>query len=742
MKKLLLSALIAATATLNALAVPANTTPALFHQPNGQTVTLQLHGDEYYDYLTTTDGYTVVKNSLGQYVYAVAQGEGLMASSIMASDIANRQAAERSFLATLPKNLRDNNKVAKAREARRLEQGTTLPSRLFDYPKFHGLIILVEYKDQKFCTNEAQQLWNDIVNKEGFTQYTDSNGNVISGSAFTGSVRDYYRDNSLGKFNPVFDVIGPVEVNYNSTDGRNNARAIFREALKIVASQGTDFTPYDTDGNGYADMVFFVVAGHGSNYGSNNSKLLWPNKSSSLQLTPLNDMRFDLYACSTELRGAENTTVVDGIGTICHEFTHVLGLPDLYDTDYESSGGESHHPGNWDIMAGASYLNSSRTPAGYSAWERRALGFSQPVAIKGPGEFTLDRFNETSEAYYLPSPENRVYYMLENRQQSKWDKYLPGHGLIVTRIDSTDVAAWRNHKVNINPEHQNYEMLRAGNTTEGDLASDPFPGSLGIVSVNPWTSAKMMSLSGIESPSGIYKISEKNGIISFAIAENDKVNALLEDVENIPVTSTASTEGVKGQFTTWTLTKCSVVQPTDSTVCNGKRAFALKNPSQITMTTPLNVDATMVQVEINNPTTTTAKFTLSMSTDNGTTWTKLNNGNNMSTIEVKARDRLQYTWPVPSTNGANIQFRLAMSAGSKNSPCYIDDLRVFYNERQTVLGDVNADGKIDVIDLNILTNIVLGQESADSYNGRADLNGDGKTDIVDVNMVINLILGL
>ena len=230
-------------------------------------------------------------------------------------------------------------------------------------------------------------------------------------------------------------------------------------------------------------MVYFLVAGYASSYGGNNSGYLWPH-ASSLYYSYINydGVWLDRYASSTELYGWEsspNSVVVEAIGTICHEFSHVLGLPDFYDTDYEDSGGESHNPGEWDLMAGGADFNYGRTPVGYTFFERYALGWATPQTIKAEGDYSLEAVNTSRKGYILRTPVNGEFFTIENRQKTGWDAYLPGHGMIVSRVDSTNASIWTQNKVNCNPEHMYFEVLRAGNTSSGDLASDPFPGSSG-----------------------------------------------------------------------------------------------------------------------------------------------------------------------------------------------------------------------------------------------------------------------
>ena len=170
-----------------------------------------------------------------------------------------------------------------------------------------------------------------------------------------GSVCDYFSDQSDGVFEPQFDVFGPYHAQYTSNGVKYDAVAadadkrhntIFQNALK-EADADIDFTKYNSNGDKRVDMVFFLVAGFASSTQGNNSGYLWPHASNLYMYSiNLDGLWMDRYASSTELYGAENylySVCVEGIGTACHEFSHVLGLPDFYDTDYADGGGHSHN---------------------------------------------------------------------------------------------------------------------------------------------------------------------------------------------------------------------------------------------------------------------------------------------------------------------------------------------------------------------------------------------------------------
>ena len=402
---------------LTGRAIPADPTPVRVTQPDGSVLTVSLHGDEFFHFTTTADGYTVVKNAAGYYTYARLDGGNLVSSGVVAHDKAQRTAADHAFLANVPKGLTS---AAQAQSGTmKLNRRNSAMRRvgadgLMDYDNFRGLIILINYTDKKFTMPSPGEFYNDMVNTHDYTGYV-LNGRRVS---MTGSVRDYFFDNSAHIFDPIFDVVGPVNVNYTSTQhqGTNNSEMIFNAALEAADSL-VNYSDYDTDGDGYVDMVFFLVAGLSSNYSGNNEDLLWPHMYY-LFRTPAHDgVRFGLYACSTEIAGwAGYHSDVNGLGTFCHEVGHVLGLPDLYDTDYSGSGGESRNPGEWSVMAGGSGNNFGRNPVGYSLYERYALGFTTPVLINSAGTLEIEPLDRSNVGYRLDTPNENEFFLIENPQ--------------------------------------------------------------------------------------------------------------------------------------------------------------------------------------------------------------------------------------------------------------------------------------------------------------------------------------
>ena len=392
---------------LIARAVPADPTPAQVTQPDGSKLTLVLHGDEFFNYLTTVDGYTVVKNNAGFYTFAQLKGDQLIASHFIARDEKQRTDADWAALASVPKGLTSPAMVQRGKKMKEhrnnLIRGIGHGGHM-DYSKFRGLIILINYTDRNFndyvpSNYNPVDFYEAMVNSHDYQGFSLPFGTKIDAM---GSVRDYYYDNSFHQFDPHFDILGPVDVPFACTDAHQfRCDSIFFAALEAL-DPDVDFSQYDTDEDGTADMVFFMVAGHGSDVTANNRDYLWPHMKDFEDSPVLDGVNFRLYACSTNMTGEEdeyriNYNNVAGIGTLCHEFSHCLGLPDFYDADAEGSGGTNrNYPMTWSIMASGFRSNNGRNPAGYSLFERYALGFAQPTLIEGPDTTLPTRVSTSS----------------------------------------------------------------------------------------------------------------------------------------------------------------------------------------------------------------------------------------------------------------------------------------------------------------------------------------------------------
>lgn len=477
MKQLLLSvALLLATVT-SLQALPAFRGIVKRTQPDGSVVHVRVLGDEHRHMLTTLDDLALVQDEQGWLRYAhIEQGRLVSAAAPAAHDAEMRSASEQQFVRQLaPCSLADLNinRLEEASAHYGAKRGAAADDviKIGEFPttgEIHALLILAEFSDVKFST--STDYFERSMNEEGCTVSTDC-----------GSARDYFLAQSGGTFSPTFDIVGPVQLphqmayyggdNYNGDDAR--AEYMIRDACnKAKSTYGTDFSLYDYDNNGEVDMVFVIFAGYGENYGA-STDCIWPHKynlsNAGIDLT-LDGKKVDTYACSCEIFGNTGYTPT-GIGTFCHEFSHVLGLADHYNTN----DGTAYHLGRYDVMEYGCYNDSTCTPANYSAFERYSLGWMDIEEIDDPQlGMSLAPLGDGGTAYRLQTPNANEFFLLENRQKSGWDSYLPGRGMMITHI-TYDRRSWGNNTVN-NGTNPGYCLMPADNSySYEDDAHDLFP---------------------------------------------------------------------------------------------------------------------------------------------------------------------------------------------------------------------------------------------------------------------------
>ena len=625
--------------TASLWARPATKGAVSVKQPDGTTVTIRLIGDEYMHYNTTDDGYSLVRNDKGFYVYAQKVDGQLKPTDIIAHDEKLRTATELAFLATTTKHLapemsQTSEQVRHSDRLSRVQALHAMRADRYDYSKFKGLVILVEYNDCKFQNTNYKDIMEGMINQENYTGTDKTNiyrnvgsnwRHIANDIICTGSMRDYFRDNSNGVFNPTFDIVGPVSVNRSQfyPNGGNSAYDNNVRTIQLLtdvftaADSQVNFADYDVNKDGKVDMVYIIYAGLSAHVSGNSQSRLWPHQSDlSFRQIRKDGVILGRYACSTELFGFDGSdgtaswSVLEGIGTMCHEFSHVLGLPDFYDTDYSEGGGQSADPGGWSVMANGADYDTGRRPCAYSLYERYALGFATPQVIDQPGDFSLDHVATSNTGYRLNTSVNKEYFMLENRQNIKWDKGLAGHGMLIFRVDSTNNYVWESNTINNNPNHNYYELIRAGGVnkqqaTDGnyyvfDTNADPFPGSKNVTEITNTTSpSNLLTWSGKTTPFGLRNIKESNGQITF---EAFDVNVLTD----IILQSTA----IIGVGTTLLLTTENVPETATSTFTWASDNPQVATVSNIGLVTGVGVGTAHITITADNGVSATCTVTV------------------------------------------------------------------------------------------------------------------------------------
>ena len=478
-------------------AIPASDETFFLKQPDGRSIEVRQVGDERFYLLETADGYILQKDALGFYAYANEMGES---SGIYARNAQDRSESDAQFLAGLnPEKIyerlyelapKDDDAPENERPAfvNRGKLQMAAASTRLSVGKLRGLVLLVQYSDVKFKIANANQFFTDFFNKEGFDEFANH-----------GSVRDYFVQNSIGLFTPEFDVYGPITVpgkrasyGYDSTGLAGGKRAV-KEALdSLVKKGGIDFSQYDKDKDGYIDFIFMVYAGVGAATTSVKDAI-WPHAGGLGDLGfPKNGMKLDdsiyanKYACSNEISGSayqkdSSTSVVDGIGTAIHEFSHTLGLPDMYDSGKKNP---RKTPGTWDVMDQGvyncptnSYNTRSCMPPFYSALERSVLGWLTPTDLNHVGTLVLEKI-DNNVAYRVLNPKNvKDYFLLEYRSNKDWDGGQRASGMLIWHIDRID-SLWRKNRVNNDSNHMQVDIVEAvPEKVTYATADDPFPGA-------------------------------------------------------------------------------------------------------------------------------------------------------------------------------------------------------------------------------------------------------------------------
>lgn len=507
--------------TAAAWAIPANPKPVRVTQPDGSIISLHIHGDEHHHWLTdATTGRRVRQDADGYYVEAPVSADQM--------DL-------------------------KPMRTRRHEL-TTPPRTLTRQGDCNYLAILVDFPDMKMTY--TQKDFDHWLNVDGYYG--------------TGSVRQYWIDNSRGKFSPKFTVVGPYRMSnrtsfYGAPDQVGNPdadpRSMVREAVLATKADHPelDFSQFDNDGDGVMDNCYVIYAGY-SQASSAVDNDIWPHswKMEDQSLVIDGTVVYE-YSCSQELVGGDRSVKrMDGIGTFTHEFGHILGLDDLYDTD-DYNNGIGVHPGNYSLYAHGSYNNNSRTPAGLWAFERNQMGWLEEgeglIRLEGNMDVELQPMTEGGSAAFIdcqPGLEDgKEWIMMENRQQQGWDKYIPGHGLLIYHYDYTVEAQSKYWSVNGPNNYAKHPCLyiKAADGADSDTnrEADTWPGLTGADTFTDDTHPSARNWHGDATHTPLKNIREsEDGRVAFQVGEGEETWNVIRALP--PTQLRAITATLRGQI--------------------------------------------------------------------------------------------------------------------------------------------------------------------------------------------------
>ena len=515
-----------------AYAVPAHRMQKKVKQSDGTELTVVLAGDEALHFYTTLDGKPLVKEVNGDYSYAMFSSEGKFVSTqCLAHDKNVRTVVENAFIESIDYEMMSASlsKAVNARSAKFKAAAQKAGSQIVPEGDVNVAVLLVQFKDTKFTYTKED--FNNILNTKDYV-YENPIANSI------GSARDYFMAQSDGKFRPNFIVTDIVTLDNNmSYYGGNDSSGedkkptyAIKEGIKKADAAGFDFSKCDNNGDGEVEFVYCIYAGYSENYGADASTI-WPHQwqlSAQSGTITVDGVKCDTYACSGELIYNESYEsrigkTLAGIGVMCHEFSHCLGLHDIYDTTYNSGNWGMDY---WDLMDQGSYAAEGYVPVGYSAYQRDFCGWRKLVEINSKGSYSMEALTRGGVGYKIVNDaNNNEYYILENRKQEGWDTYLFGSGMLVIHVDYLK-SAWDNNSINVTKNHPRYTLIPADNELlaydskntnafVSSIKADVWPGPSGNTELTNASipAAKVYAGGYMNKP--ITNIKYQNGVISF-----------------------------------------------------------------------------------------------------------------------------------------------------------------------------------------------------------------------------------
>ena len=441
--------------SLTTWAAKAESIPVQVRQADGSVITVILRGDEHINWYTTLDGVLLVQGADNNYYIGKVEKSGnLIATKQLAHEAQTRSQAERNLIAKQDKEkfFAYVNKIAEESENTYenspLTRGPIIDSGYGGVPYFphtgspKALVILAEFQDVPFTIQDTKRIFTNYLTNEGhFTETRYGQNQNYKG------VRGYFKDCSYGQFTPEFDVVGPVKLPKPQAiygKGRYDRMDLLLPDACAAVDDSVNFADYDANNDGMVDLVYVIYAGYSANYNGNKETDIWP-KSGTVNISNTYDGKsIHRYGVSNELAGDENKTKgkekINGIGLFCHEFSHTLGLPDIYALDEEAKNQNDQGMEFWDLMDGGTEVRNGRVPASYLAWEREVMGWMKIDELKGNCDIeNLKSIDNGGKAYKMVNPKNsNEYIVLQSIQKGPWNQGWGdgtyGKGLLAYRV--------------------------------------------------------------------------------------------------------------------------------------------------------------------------------------------------------------------------------------------------------------------------------------------------------------------
>ncbi len=302
--------------------------------------------------------------------------------------------------------------------------------RVWKQPRYRLAVIGVEFADTPHNLKVTAPDWNRLFFS---TNVLDAATNA-TGQITHGSVNDYYREVSCNQFSfegKVFDWVKLPKSRADYSQGTASRRSrseFFKEVLdKLLAREPKGaLTGFDGLTIIYAGDRFATA---------NRGTLFWPHRSS----TTYEGKNWSYVICP------EGGSRMANISVFCHEFGHILGLPDLY--------ARAENPGSEGVGAWCAMSNQAGEgrPQHFSVWCKEQLGWLRPATIDPSvrQKLLLSPIESTTNQCYkiLIRPDGSEYFLLENRQKRGFDRSLAATGLLIWRVVGNRLILEESHGV-------------------------------------------------------------------------------------------------------------------------------------------------------------------------------------------------------------------------------------------------------------------------------------------------------
>lgn len=586
----------------------------VLQQPDGNVFHGRISGDEFFRIKTTADGCAIIQDSEGWWCYATYDADGVKVSSGIrvgeqATDDVLTESRNIPFLrlSMLASEARGRVLIQELPIFRRMQSPDRVHTRSDNDMASgqlvkNGIVILAQFANMEF--RHTREDFERLLNSSSYSR-----------SGATGSAKEYFEAQFSGDVNFVFDVSEIVTLSHDlayyggntssqgTTESDKAPEEMVIEACKLV-DDSVDFSEYDDDGDGVVDNVFVFFAGGDEAEGAGDDCIwshAWYIKDGAGKNLTLDGKRINRYACASELSRYYTAEYLPdyrlaAIGTFCHEYSHTLGLRDMYDTDYDGSGGESDALwGSTSLMDSGNHNNSGHTPPFFNSIERETIGLSQPIVIEEDGVYRLDPINVGGKCYRINTDHEDEYYLLECRAEDSWDSYIGGSGLLVYHIDRSDRNAgfsdllgrdvtalerWQRNEVNCCPQFQCADLIEA--RPEALSVRNVF---YPLEGVNSIPSESLLFWTGEKSKFSINDIHWDGGEIVFSVTGGseettppDPIRLGYEKFQDaVIVTFDSSRPYSDNAVVTWGMTGKEVVTATVAPYKEGRYAMVLEN---------------------------------------------------------------------------------------------------------------------------------------------------------------------